>query len=456
MKDRKSPRGAFNHSLGVKPQWNEARVDSTPSARSFERPMFNESLMEEVCERENMKRALKRVISNKGSAGVDGMKTDEISDYLRENWSVIRSQLLAGVYIPHPVKRVAIPKPGSREKRMLGIPSCIDRLIQQAVLQVLQPEWDPCFSDNSFGFRPGRSCHDAIDKAQEFLLDGNEFVVDMDLSKFFDRVCHDRLMTRLMAMIPDRRALQLIRSYLKAGFLENGLINIPTEGTPQGGPLSPFLSNIVLDELDKELESRGLSFVRYADDLNIYVQSLRAGQRVMFSVTQFIESKLKLKVNKEKSAVDKPKNRKFLGFTFTGGRKPNRRKISPESIVRFRMKVRELTRRNSGVSMCTRIVRLSCYLRGWKGYYGHCETESIYRDLDSWIRRKLRCVQWKSWKTYKRRKKELLRLGVSVTQAQTTANSSKGPWQMSHTPGVRLAMPNRYFDALGLFRLDSR
>lgn len=456
MKDRKSPSGAFNRTVEVKLRGSEARVDLTSSAGIFERPMFNEQLMEEICEADNMRLAAKRVIANKGSAGVDGMRTDELAEHLKESWPMIRSQLLAGKYKPQAIKRVEIPKPGSKEKRKLGIPCCVDRLIQQATLQILQPIWDPYFSETSFGFRPGRSCHQAIDKAQEYLREGYEFTVDIDLSKFFDRVCHDRLMSKLQAVIPDHRVLRLIRSYLTAGILENGLINVPTEGTPQGGPLSPFLSNVVLDELDKELESRGLKFVRYADDCNIYVRSQRAGLRVMDSVTRFIETKLRLQINKDKSAVDRPRNRKFLGFSFTGGRSPDRRKIALESIKRFRAKVRSLTRRNSGVSMEARIHKLNNYLRGWKGYFGHSEAQSIFRDLDSWIRRRLRCIRWKEWKVYKKRKEELLHLGASEDQAQTCAWSPKGPWRMSHVPGVRMALNNSYFDDLGLIRLHPK
>jgi RNA-directed DNA polymerase len=279
-------------------------------------------------------------------------------------------------------------------------------------------------------------------------------VVDLDLESFFDRVNHDRLLSRLSRDIADKRELKLIRGYLKAGILEDGLVSVPTEGTPQGGPLSPFLSNVVLDELDKELERRGHRFVRYGDDCNIYVKSRRAGNRVMDSLTRFISHRLKLRVNKAKSAADVPQRRTFLGFTFTAGRLPNRRKIAPEALKRFKVRIRRLTRRNWSISLEERVRRLKVYLTGWRGYFGYCETASVLRDLDSWIRRRLRCVQWKQWKVYRRRKAELIRLGVAPELAHPTAWSAKGPWNLCHTSGVRIALNNSFFDALGLPRLD--
>ena len=285
---------------------------------------------------------------------------------------------------------------------------------------------------------------------------GYRYVVEIDFENFFDRVNHDRLMSKLSTRIRDKRVLRLIRSYLNAGIMENGLVIVPTEGTPQGGPLSPFLSNVVLDELDKELESRGHKFVRYADDSNVYVKSKRSGERVMRSISKFITKRLKLKVNESKSAVDIPQNRKFLGFTLTGGKNPNRQKIASESIKRFKAQVRRLTRRNWSIRHEERISLLSSYLTGWRGYFGYCETRSVLRDLDSWIRRRLRCIQWKQWKVYKRRKRELIKLGVSKDLAQSTAWSAKGPWMISHTPGVRIALNNKYFDTMGLPRLYLR
>lgn len=416
--------------------------------------MFGKQLMEGICERNNLKAALKRVRRNKGSPGVDGMTVDELPEYLKTHWLVIKASLQAGRYQPQAVRRVEIPKPGSTEKRKLGIPCVLDRFIQQAILQVLQRQWDQTFSDSSYGFRPGRSAHQAIAKAQSYIKAGYEYVVDIDLEKFFDQVNHDRLMSRLALRIADKRVLKLIRAYLRAGILEHGLVSVPTEGTPQGGPLSPFLSNVVLDELDKELESRGHRYVRYADDCNIYVCSRRAGDRVMESISKFITERLKLKVNEGKSAVDIPRNRTFLGYTFSGGQSPHRRKIAAKSIQRFRAEVRRLTRRNWSISLEDRIARLSRYITGWRGYYGYCETSSVLRDLDSWIRRRLRNVVWKQWKVYRKRKRALIKLGVSEPLAHSTAWSAKGPWRLSYSPGVQMALNKKYFVALGLPRLE--
>ena len=415
--------------------------------------MFGENVMEEICERSNLEAALRRVRANRGGPGVDGMTVDELPEYLKANWRSIKEQLLCGEYQPRPVKGVEIPKPGRKDKRRLGIPCVIDRFIEQAMLQVLQRKWDRTFSESSYGYRPGRRAHQAVARAQDYVKAGYGTVVDLDLEKFFDRVHHDRLLSRLAREIGDKRVLKLIRAYLSAGILRYGLVSAPTEGTPQGSPLSPFLSNVVLDELDEELERRGHRFVRYADDCNIYVRSRRAGERVMASVSRFVSQRLKLRVNREKSAVDEPQKRKFLGFTFTGGRSPNRRKIAPESIQRFRSRVRRLTRRNRGISLEQRVDELSRYLRGWIGYFGYVESPWVLRSLDSWIRRRLRSVQWKQWKVYRRRQAELIRLGVSRDMAQRTAWSVKGPWALSQAPGVRIALPNAYFDRLGLPRL---
>ena len=455
-KGSKFHQGTFPWEAEVKPQGPGVRADFPTAKPQSERPMFGETLMEEVCERSNMRAALQRVRENKGSPGVDNMTVEELPGCRKDHWPAIKERLLKGEYQPQPVKRVEIPKPGSPEKRKLGIPGVVDRLIQQAVLQALQPKWDALFSDYSEGFRPGRSAHQAIAQAQAYLQQGYEYVVDIDLEKFFDRVCHDRLMSKLAERIADKRVLKLIRAYLHAGILENGLVRVPTEGTPQGGPLSPFLSNVVLDELDKEVERRGHHFVRFADDANIYVKSERAGLRVMESVSHFLTQRLKLRVNQAKSAVDKPQLRTFLGFTFTSGKSPNRRKIAPKSLARFKAKVRELTCRTWGISLADRIQRLATYRQGWRGYYGYCQTPAVLRDLDSWIRRRLRCVQWKQWKVYKRRKAALIRLGVNEKLAATTAWSAKGPWRACHTPGVQIALPTAYFDALGLPSLAAR
>jgi RNA-directed DNA polymerase len=333
--------------------------------------MFGEHVMEEVVARPNMQAALNQVRANKGSPGVDGMSVDELPDFLKAHWPEIKDQLLDGTYQPQGIKRVEIPKPGSQEKRKLGVPCVIDRLIQQAILQVLQWRWDPTFSEFSYSFRPGRNAHQAVGQAQAYIEQGYDVVVDIDLEKFFDQVCHDRLMSRLAERIADKRLLKLIRAYLQAGILADGLITIPVAGTPQGSSLSPFLSNVVLDELDKELEARGHRFCRYADDSNIYVRSRRAGERVMTSISRFITGRLKLKVNASKSAVERPQNRSFLGFSFTGGRLAKRRKIAPKALARFKARVKGLTRRNQGRSLGQVIATLNSYLRGWVCALGH-------------------------------------------------------------------------------------
>ena len=313
-------------------------TESSAGKRGTESPAIAEQLMEEVCGRENCKQALKRVKANQGSAGVDGMTVQQLPDYLKQHWPAIREQLLSGTYKPQPVKRVEIPKPDGGVRK-LGIPTVLDRFIQQAVMQVLQGRWDRTFSDHSYGFRPGRSAHQAVAQAQQYIAEGYRWCVDLDLEKFFDRVSHDKLMARIETRVSDRRMLKLIRAFLKAGVMESGLVSPVDEGTPQGGPLSPLLSNIVLDEFDRELERRGLRFARYADDCNLYVRSRRAGERVMASITRFITTKLKLKVNEKKSAVARPWERKFLGFSFTANREPKRR-IAPKAVLRFKEKVR--------------------------------------------------------------------------------------------------------------------
>jgi RNA-directed DNA polymerase len=408
----------------------------------------NEQLMEAVCERSNCEQALARVKSNKGSAGIDGMTVEQVPDYLKKHWPTIREQLLNGTYKPQPVKRVEIPKPDGG-MRKLGIPTVLDRFIQQAVMQVLQRSWDQTFSAHSYGFRPGRSAHQAITKAQQYIAEGYGWVVDMDLEKFFDRVNHDKLMAKLAQRISDKRLLKLIRAFLRAGVLEGGLVSPVDEGTPQGGPLSPLLSNIVLDELDRELERRGHWFVRYADDCNIYVRSQRAGERVMKSVSEFITKKLKLKVNDQKSAVSKPSKRKFLGFSFTWHREPKRR-IAPKAIARFKQRVRELTRRTRGVKVETMVAQLSRYLLGWRGYFRFCQTPTVLRKLEEWTRRRLRSVIWKQWTSRRVRFAELTNRGVGKDLAAQTAGSAHGPWRLSNSPALTIALPNAYFASLGL------
>jgi RNA-directed DNA polymerase len=431
------------------PQAPGGGSETLTAKRMFESPARHEQLMEEVCERENCLQAFKRVKSNKGSPGIDGMTVDALSAYLKEHWPAIREQLLAGTYKPQPVKRVEIPKPDGGV-RQLGIPTVLDRMVQQAVMQVLQGRWDAEFSEHSHGFRPGRSAHQAVAKAQQYIAEGRRWVVDLDLEKFFDRVNHDKLMASIARRVADKRMLRLIRAFLTAGVMENGLVGPVDEGTPQGGPLSPLLSNLVLDELDRELERRKHCFERYADDCNIYVRSRRAGERVKRSITCFIVRRLKLKVNEAKSAVARPVDRKFLGFSFTGAKQP-RRRIAPKAVLRFKQKVGEFTGRTRGVSIERMTKQLTSYLRGWKGYFGFCETPSVLESLDQWIRRRLRSVIWRQWK--RGRYARLRQLGAPRALATTTAASSHSCWRMANSPAMSLALPIAHFDALGLPRL---
>jgi RNA-directed DNA polymerase len=416
--------------------------------RETEDPAGNQRVMEEVCERENRREAMKRVRANQGSPGIDGMTVDELPEYLGQHWPAIREQLLSGTYEPKPVKRVEIPKPDGGVRK-LGIPTVLDRFVQQAVQQVLQKQWDPTFSEHSYGFRPERSAHQAVAQAQQYIAEGYGWCVDFDLEKFFDRVNHDKLMGAIAKRVEDKRLLKLIRAFLNAGVMEDGLVSPSVEGTPQGGPLSPLLSNLVLDELDRELERRGHRFVRYADDSNIYVRSERAGQRVMESVKRFITDKLKLKVNESKSAVAKPQERKFLGFSFTSG-KELKRKIAPKAIDRFKERIREITAKSRGRSMEKVMEELAPYVRGWRGYFGFCETPSVLQQLDSWIRRRVRCAFWRQWKTGRQRYAELVRRGVSAESAAKTAGSRCGPWRVSQSPALDQALSNAYLTSFGL------
>jgi RNA-directed DNA polymerase len=426
-------------------------TESSAGKREIESPAIAEQLMEEVCGRENCKQALKRVKANKGSPGVDGMTVHELPGYLIQHWPTIREQLVSGTYKPRPVKRVEIPKPDGGVRK-LGIPTVLDRFVQQAVMQVLQGKWDRTFSDHSYGFRPGRSAHQAVAKAQQYIAAGYRWCVDLDLEKFFDRVSHDKLVARIETRVGDQRMLKLIRAFLRAGVMEGGLVSPVDEGTPQGGPLSPLLSNIVLDEFDRELERRGLRFARYADDSNIYVRSRRAGERVMASITAFITTKLKLKVNEQKSAVARPWERKFLGFSFTRDREP-RRRIAPKAVLRFKERVRELTSRTRGISIERMAEELAQYLRGWRGYFGICETPSVLSGLEEWTRRRLRSAIWKQWKRGSVRFAELRKRGVDKDLAAKTAGSAHGPWHLANSKGLAFALPNAYFDSLGIPRL---
>lgn len=411
-------------------------------------------LLNQILSRENVLQALKRVEQNKGSHGVDMMPVQNLRQHIVENWLSIKEAILKGTYEPMPVRRVEIPKPDGGV-RLLGIPTVTDRLIQQAIAQVLSKVYDPTFSENSYGFRPNRSAHDAVRKAKEYIRDGYRWVVDMDLEKFFDKVNHDRLMGTLAKRIQDKPLLKLIRKYLQSGVMIDGVVSSTLEGTPQGGPLSPLLSNIVLDELDKELERRGHKFVRYADDCNIYVKSKRAGLRTMASIQRFIEGTLRLKVNEKKSAVDRPWKRKFLGFSFTYHKEPKVR-IAKESLKRMKNKVREITSRKMPYPMEYRIQKLNQYLMGWCGYFALADTKSIFPELDKWIRRRLRMCLWKNWKKPKTKIRNLIQLGVPQWQAYEWGNTRKSYWRISKSPILHRTLGNSYWRNQGLKSLEAR
>ena len=414
-----------------------------------ESPRGEIRLMESILERENMQRALKRVQANKGAPGVDGMKVGQLKGYLNRHWDQIKENLLDGSHEPLPVRRKEIDKPDGG-KRLLGIPTVLDRLIQQAIAQVLEKVWDHTFSESSFGFRPKRSQHQAIEQCREHLKAGNRYIVDIDLSKFFDRVNHDRLMSRLSTKIKDKRVLKIIRKYLESGVMIEGVHVETEEGTPQGGPLSPLLSNVVLDELDKELEKRTLRFVRYADDCVIYVGSQRAAERVKEKITKFITKRLRLKVNEEKSSVGRPWNSKYLGFSLTNSRKVPKIRIHWKSLQRLKEKIRELTRRTRGRSLRQVIEDLNEYLRGWWVYFGIAESLSKLTGLENWIRRRLRALVWKQWKNRRTRVGELQKRGIWKGTALKTGCARKGPWRMSQVKWVMIALPNQYLHDQGL------
>lgn len=408
--------------------------------------------MEEVVRRDNMLRAYHRVRHNQGAAGVDGMSVDALLPVLRERWEAIREELLSGTYEPQPIRGVEIPKSGGQGVRVLGIPTVIDRLIQQALLQVLQPVFEPTFSDSSFGFRPRRSAHQALERAREHIASGRRWVVDMDLEKFFDRVNHDVLMARLARRLEDKRILKLIRRYLQAGMMREGLVSQRQQGTPQGGPLSPLLSNVLLDELDKELEGRGHRFARYADDCNIYVQSRRAGERVLASIERFLAKRLRLVVNRDKSAVARPWQRKFLGYTFTPHHQP-KLKVAPESVKRFKSHLRERLRRGRGRRLGRVIVELRPMLRGWVSYFRKSQVRITFEELDQWIRRKLRAIVWRQWKRPRTRAKNLMQRGLARERAWTSAMNGRGPWWNAGASHMNQAVPTRDLTQLGLVSL---
>jgi RNA-directed DNA polymerase len=412
-------------------------------------------LLEEVLRRENLIKAYHKVRVNKGAPGVDGITVDDLKAHLKEHWPRIKGQLIAGTYNPKPVRRVDIPKPGGKGVRSLGIPVVLDRFIQQAILQVLTPIFDPHFSESAFGFRPGRSAHDAIRKARQYVEEGYRCVVDIDLEKFFDTVNHDVLMARVARRVKDKRLLKLIRAYLTSGIMHEGVVQAHTEGTPQGSPLSPLLSNILLDELDKELERRGHRFCRYADDCNIYVKSEKAGQRVMASTTRFLEKKLRLKVNREKSAVGKPWVRKFLGYSMTWHKLP-KLKVAPESVRRLKGHIRELLRKGRGRAAGRVITDLTPLITGWTEYFKLAKVKVTFEQLDEWLRRKLRCILWRQWKKPRTRAKRLMERGIDQVRAYTSAYNGHGPWWNAGASHMNAAVPAKWFAEQGLVSFLAR
>jgi RNA-directed DNA polymerase len=410
------------------------------------------TLIEQVVRRENLVAAHARVVRNGGAPGVDGMSVDHLVPYCRQHWARIREQLLNGTYIPQPVRRVDIPKPDGKGMRTLGIPTVLDRFIQQALLQVLSPIFDPTFSDASFGFRPGRSTHQAVRCARGYIAAGHRWVVDMDLEKFFDHVNHDVLMARVARRVKDKRVLLLIRRYLQAGMMAGGPVSPRTEGTPQGGPLSPLLSNILLDEWDRELERRGHRFVRYADDCNVYVRSKAAGDRVLTSLERFLAKRLRLRVNHEKSCVARPWSRKFLGYSVTWDRAA-RLRVSPAAVKRLKTKLRGMLRQGRGRRLADVVVDLNLATRGWVVYFRLAEVKASFEDLDKWLRRKLRCVVWRQWKRPRTRLHELRRRGLDETRARTSAFNGRGPWWNAGASHMHAAVPTAVLRQLGLLSL---
>jgi len=411
-----------------------------------------EGLLKEVLRRENLLEALKRVRSNRGAPGVDGMTVEALSPYLKGEWPRIREELLGGTYVPSPVRQVTIPKPDGKGVRTLGIPTVLDRFIQQAVLQGITPVFDPHFSGSSFGFRPGRGCHDAVRAAQGHVEAGYRFVVDIDLEKFFDRVNHDVLMARVARRVGDKRLLRLIRRYLEAGIMIEGVVSPREEGTPQGGPLSPLLSNILLDDLDKELERRGHRFCRYADDCNVYVKSKAAGDRVMESIARFLGKRLRLMMNRDKSAVDRPWNRKFLGYTMTPHRRP-KLKVATGSVKRVKAHIREIVRKGRGRSLAKVIGEITPFLRGWVAYFRLSQVKNVFEEMDQWIRRKMRLILWRQWKRPRTRAKKVIRLGIDRARAYPSAYNGRGPWWNAGASHMNAAVPAKWLQHQGFMSL---
>jgi len=421
------------------------QADAAREGRAGDDPPM---LMEEVVRRENVTAAHARVKRNGGAAGVDGMTVDELMPYCREHWARVRKELLDGTYRPQPVRRVDIPKPGGGV-RSLGVPTAIDRMIQQALHQVLTPIFDPTFSESSFGFRPGRGAHDAVRAARDHIAAGHRWVVDMDLEKFFDRVNHDVLMARVARRVKDRRVLRVIRRYLQAGVMEGGVASPRAEGTPQGGPLSPLLSNVLLDDLDKELERRGHRFARYADDCNVYVRSKAAGERVLASLTRFLGERLRLRVNRSKSAVARPWDRKFLGYSVTSHKQP-RLRVASQSVVRLKASLRMLLRAGRGRGLRRVISQLNPRVRGWVAYFRLADVKATFETLDGWVRRKLRCILWRQWKRPRTRARELRRRGLDADRSWVSAYNGRGPWWNAGSTHMHQAVPTARLRRLGL------
>lgn len=431
----------------------QSKIVDLLNRESVNDELFDTSrLLEDVLERNNMLEAMYRVIRNKGSHGIDGMKTDELREHVKKTWVTVKAKLLEGKYNPSPVRRVEIPKPDGGV-RLLGIPTVQDRMIQQAIAQVLSKLYEPTFSESSFGFRPNRGAKNAIKQSETYINQGYKWVVDMDLEKFFDKVNHNILMGKLEKKIKDKRLLKLIRKYLESGVLINGIKVSSEEGTPQGGPLSPLLANIMLDDVDKELEKRGHKFCRYADDCNIYVKSKRAGLRVMDSITRIIENELKLKVNKDKSAVDIVSKRKFLGFSFYFVKGVAKIRIHEKSIKRFKEKVKSITNRNRGISMDLRLLKLNDSIKGWINYFGIANAKRKLSELDKWIRRRLRACIWKQWKKIRTRYRNLVKLEIDNWKAWEYANTRKGHWKISGSPILNKSLHNKYLESIGFVSL---